>query len=140
MPARALTIGAVTAAISVASLLPAAGAQAAPTATQQVKVISSCTAAKSEPAKYVLACADANRGMTHASYDWWTTKTAHGTATFYYNDCDPYCAAGHFHHMPAEFTLFRVRNTSKYGPLFTRIEVDTRQTHDVYQLPTSPVS
>ena len=112
-------------------------ASAATAASTPVKVISSCTATKYKPTRYIFFCADANQGMTHASYKWWTAKTAHGVATFYYNDCEPNCAAGHFHMVPAEFTLFRVVRSAKYGPLFSRVSVDTRQGHQIYDLPTS---
>ena len=128
---------AATVAVGTAALVAATGAIPASAATQQVKAISSCTAAKYQPTKYILACGDANAGMKNASYDWWTTKTAHGTATFYYNDCTPSCAAGHFHFVKAEFTLFHVVQTKKYGPLFDRVSVDTRQGHQIYYLPTS---
>jgi len=132
------TVTAATVAAAAATLLTGTGAVAAPAATStQVKVISSCTAATYQPTKYIFYCADANAGMKHASYDWWTAKTAHGTATFYYNDCTPNCAAGHFHFVKAEFTLFRVVKTAKYGPLFSRASVDTRQGHQIYDLPTS---
>lgn len=134
----ALAAGAIAAGTTAAALLPVTGAAAAPAATtQQVKVISSCAAARYKPTSYIFTCADANTGMLNATYDWWTTKTAHGTATYYYNDCKPYCAAGKVHKLQAEFTLFRVVKTAKYGPLFSRIEVDTRQGHQVVQLVTS---
>lgn len=110
---------------------------AAAASGQQVRVIAACAAPKYKPTKYIFACADGNNGMKNAAYDWWTAKTAHGTATFYYNDCTPNCAAGHFHFVRAEFTLFRVVQTTKSGPLFSRASVDTRQGHQVYYLPTS---
>ena len=132
------TVTAATVAAAAATLLTGTGAIAAPAATStQVKVISSCTKATYQPTKYVFYCADANSGMKNATYDWWTAKTAHGTATLYYNDCTPNCAAGHFHFVRAEFTLFRVVKTAKYGPLFSRASVDTRQGHQIYDLPTS---
>lgn len=127
------TIAALTVAAATATLMPVTGASAA----TQVRVISSCTAAKYKPTSFVFFCADAGAGLQHASYDWWTAKTAHGTATYYYNDCTPYCAAGHVHRQQAEFTLFRVKSTSQYGPLFARAEVDTPQGHHVFDLPTS---
>ena len=131
------TITAATVAAAAATLLTGTGAVAAPSAATQVKVISSCTAAKYKPTSYIFYCADANSGMKHATYDWWTAKTAHGTATLYDNDCEPNCAAGHFHFVKAEFTLFRIVKTAKYGPLFSRADVNTRQGHQIYDLPTS---
>jgi hypothetical protein len=133
---RPVTLGIATAVVALAT---ATGAHAAPSASPTVHVISSCTKATFEPNSYVFFCADAGAGLQKATYAWWTTKTAHGTGVYYHNDCTPNCAAGHVHHGQAEFTLYRVRNTSKYGPLFTQIEVDTRSSHHVFELPTSTV-
>jgi hypothetical protein len=132
------TIAAVTVAAAATVLATTTGAVAAPSASStQVKAISSCKSPQYKPTKYILACGDANAGMKNVAYDWWTTKTAHGTATLYYNDCNPNCAAGHFHFVKAEFTLFHVVQTKKLGPLFDRVSVDTRQGHQIYYLPTS---
>jgi hypothetical protein len=119
------------------TLATATGATAGPSASPQVKVISSCTKATYQPSSYILFCGDANAGLQKAAYGWWTTKTAHGTGIYSHNDCTPNCASGHEKHGKAEFTLYRIRNTAKYGPLFTRIEVDTRSSHHVFELPTS---
>ena len=126
-------------ATAVVALATATGAHAAPSSGQQVKVISSCTKATYQPKSYVFFCADGGAGLQHATYTWWTDKTAHGTGTYYFNDCKPSCAGGTVHKQAAEFTLYRVRRTSKYGPLFTRAEVDTKRGHHVFQFPTSTV-
>jgi hypothetical protein len=124
-------------ATAVVALATATSAHAAPSSSQTVKVISSCTKATFEPKSYVFFCADAGAGLQNAAYEWWTAKTAHGTGIYYHNDCTPDCASGHVHHGNAQFTLYRVRNTAKYGPLFTRIEIDTKSSHNVFDLPTS---
>ena len=121
---------------AVVALAPATGAVAAPT-TQHVRVISSCTKATYQPSSFIFFCADGGAGLQHATYDWWTTKTAHGSGTYYFNDCKPSCAGGTVHKQTAVFTLYRVRETSKYGQLFTRVTVDTRHGHHVFQFPTS---
>lgn len=131
-----------TASIAVASaavtLATAVGAAATPATTQHVRVISSCTKATYQPKSYIFFCADGGAGLKNATYHWWTTKTAHGTGTYYFNDCTPSCVAGTVHKQAAEFTAYRVRNTSNDGALFTRVEVDTRQGHHVFQMPTRP--
>ena len=120
-------------------LATATGATAAPSSSQQVKVISSCTNATTQPKSYVFFCADGGAGLQHATYDWWTSKTAHGTGTYYFNDCKPSCVAGTVHKHAAEFSLYRVRDTKKYGALFTRIDVVTKYGHHVFQMPTSTI-
>lgn len=131
---RAATLAIATVTVAFAT---ATGATAAPSAGTTVKVISSCTKATIQPKSYLFFCADGGAGLRHATYDWWSTKTAHGTGTYYFNDCKPSCAGGTVHKQAAEFALYRVRNTSKYGPLFTRAVVDTKQGHHVFEFPTS---
>jgi len=124
-------------ATALVSLAATTSATAAPTADQKVRVISSCTKATYQPKSYIFFCADGGAGLKNATYDWWTTKTAHGSATYYYNDCKPSCVAGTVHERKAEFTAYRVRDIKKYGPLFTRVDVDTRHGHHVFQMETA---
>lgn len=130
---RTATLAMAAAAVT---LVPAVGAAAAP-ATQHVRVISSCTKATYQPKNYIFFCADGGAGLQNATYDWWTAKTAHGTGTYFFNDCKPSCAGGTTHKRAAEFTLYRVRDTKKYGELFTRATVDTKHGHHVFQLETA---
>jgi hypothetical protein len=123
---------------AVVTLATSTGA-AAHASSQHVKVISSCTKATYQPSGYIFFCGDADAGLHHATYDWWTDKTAHGTGTYYFNDCKPNCASGHEHQQKAEFTLYRVRDTTKFGPLFTRAEVDTPRKHAVFEMPTRTI-
>jgi len=53
------------------------------------------------PSSVVLACADANFGMRKLVWRGWGRATARATGTAYANDCNPNCAAGHFHSYPA---------------------------------------
>jgi hypothetical protein len=129
----------VLAAVAGAGLLLSAAAPVAAAAAGHVRVFGNCQKPAYEPHLIVPACGDFNLGVKHAKYEWWTRHTAHGSGRFVYNDCQPDCASGKAHHLHAAFTLFRVRHTKKYGDLFTRISIDTRQGHQVYSLPTSPV-
>jgi len=131
-------IAATAVAIAAVSLAAAASATGAPTADQHVRVISSCTKATYQPKSYIFFCADGGAGLKHATYDWWTAETAHGTATYFFNDCKPSCVAGTVHKQAAEFTAYRVRDTADQGPLFTRVEVDTRRGHHVFEMTTRP--
>jgi hypothetical protein len=101
-------IAATAVAIAAVSLAAATSATGAPTADQHVRVISSCTKATYQPKSY------------------------------FFNDCEPSCVAGTVHEQAAEFTAYRVRDTLKQGPLFTRIAVDTRRGHHVFEMTTRP--
>src|SRR4051794_23632282 len=87
---------------------PASGARVAAAPTGAVKVIAACAKAVYKPGHYIFTCADGGAGLKHASYTWWTHKTAHGTGTYYFNDCRPDCADGTLHYQHAEFSLYRV--------------------------------
>lgn len=138
MPPRPAILAVASAAVTLMTATGAAAAPAAPAAAaQHVRVIASCTKAAYQPSSYIFFCADGGAGLQHATYDWWTGRTAHGTGTYYFNDCKPSCAGGTVHKQAAEFTAYRVRDTKKYGQLFTRVEVDTRHGHHVFQMPTS---
>jgi hypothetical protein len=104
-----------------------------------VRAIAACAKAAYKPTSYVMTCADAGIELNKAHYQWWTRHTAHGNGVYSFNDCTPSCAAGTFHSQAASFTLYRVVKTSKYGRLFSRIEIDTRQGHHEFSLPTSTI-
>jgi hypothetical protein len=115
-----------------AAPVPAAAAGA------HTRVISSCTKARFKPHRYVLACADANIQITHATYSSWSAGSAQGHGTFTYNTCTPSCAAGTFKHHPVTFVLRRVRSVGGVR-LFTRMSVSYAGLTETFQLPTSPV-
>ena len=58
-----------------------------------------------KPARVMLACGDANYWITTLTWHGWGTATAKATARVHYNDCVPYCAAGHFHTIPGTASL-----------------------------------
>ncbi|MEY9850223.1 hypothetical protein ABH940_007347 [Streptacidiphilus sp. BW17] len=60
---------------------------------------------QSQPSQYVLACGDGNNYLTSAHWTRWDGVSAYATATDVANDCQPYCAAGHFHSFPVDVTL-----------------------------------
>jgi hypothetical protein len=111
-------------------------------AQQRTRVVAHCTEISYQPAHYVFFCADGGAGLRHATYDSWKTwsarGSARGSATYYYNDCKPSCAGGTWHQQAATFRLYRVVDTVKHGPLFTRVRVTTKTQEHVYQLTTRP--
>lgn len=65
-----------------------------------IKVYGNCTTPSVEPSEIVLACADNNALLTGLHWTSWTATSATAVGTLEYNDCNPYCAAGHFHDVP----------------------------------------
>jgi hypothetical protein len=58
---------------------------------------SSCGHLRSKPRQIVIACGDGNFGLKHMRWPTWTAARAFGRGLAYANDCDPFCADGHFH-------------------------------------------
>jgi hypothetical protein len=50
-----------------------------------------------KPKTFILTCADANSDLGKLSWTSWTPGLASATGKLEVNDCNPYCAAGHFH-------------------------------------------
>jgi hypothetical protein len=51
-------------------------------------------------------CGDGAIGLTSLHWTSWTPHLASGYGTYYLNDCQPTCVAGHFHSYPALVTLW----------------------------------
>jgi hypothetical protein len=66
----------------------------------QVEVYGDCDTPSVEPSEIVLTCADYGWVLDDLHWSSWTASEATAVGTFVYNDCDPYCAAGHFHYVP----------------------------------------
>ncbi len=45
----------------------------------------------------MVACADYGELLEGLHWSHWTSSSASAVGTLVYNDCVPYCAAGHFH-------------------------------------------
>lgn len=69
----------------------------------------SCRDGIRRPKAIVFACADFGLSIDHLRWSSWGGRVARGHGTYRYNDCDPYCAARHFHASPAEIHLYRRR-------------------------------
>jgi hypothetical protein len=116
----------------VASLIAAAGAgaaandrgaatsaSAAPTRVRVV-VTANCKTPKARPWRIVFACADLNYLIDHLRWQTWGGRVALGTGSLQYNDCIPYCAAGHFHREAVTIHLYKRRACAGYSGLFYR--------------------
>ena len=79
------------------------------------------------PTTIMLACADGNLWIGELRWKGWGTATVTAAGTVHYNDCTPYCAAGHFHTAPGTATLSGLRIGSCFRltrvPVYTRLRV-----------------
>ncbi|MDX3234445.1 hypothetical protein PV392_01820 [Streptomyces sp. ME03-5709C] len=57
------------------------------------------------PPDFLLACGDGNDRLGGLYWSRWGSDSAVGTGYEEANDCDPYCAAGHFHTFPVQIRL-----------------------------------
>jgi hypothetical protein len=74
----------------------------------RILVYSDCQRPTLEPTEIVLTCADYGWLLEGLRWTTWTATEATATGTFVYNDCVPYCAAGHHHQVPGtQVTLTR---------------------------------
>ena len=83
------------------------------------------------PASIMLACADANYWIAALKWKGWGTATATAAGKVHYNDCTPYCAAGHFHTVSGTATLSRLRaGKCRAAParFYTRVRVVPNRT------------
>lgn len=90
--------------VSITAASPAAHqrttAATSPTArpAAPAKVIVNCEGRKQvEPRQFVLACADGNAYLDKLAWTSWTPAMGTAAGVFIVNDCNPFCAAGHFH-------------------------------------------
>ncbi|MFD9391644.1 hypothetical protein ACFWBB_13205 [Streptomyces sp. NPDC060000] len=90
-----------TAAVGSASAVPAASpatARAAAVRQTTKPVLVDCLwHAQVRPGDFILACGDGNSRLVSLHWDSWGAGSARATGVNVVNDCDPYCAAGHFH-------------------------------------------
>lgn len=75
-----------------------------------------------EPTRHVLSCADHNSGLRKLTWSSWNQKSAMGAGTYYWNDCEPNCAAGTNHTSKATVELKRPK-VQKGERVFTRVTV-----------------
>ncbi len=89
----------------------------------RLPLVMQCTGkTQTEPTSYVLSCADYNSELLKIHWTSWTSRAATAKATYSFNDCTPYCAAGKFHSYPATVRLSSPR-TTKSGLLFAEVSI-----------------
>jgi hypothetical protein len=102
----ATLIPAATATSSTTSGAHPSATPSASAATTPAPVVLDCAGKpQTRPATFVLACGDGNNYLSGATWSTWSSPSATGTATDRANDCEPYCAAGHFHSYPVDVRL-----------------------------------
>jgi hypothetical protein len=88
-------------------------------------VYGDCKDATVEPAEIVLTCADYGWVLEGLHWMTWTAAEATAVGTFVYNDCVPYCAAGHHHEVPDTHVTLNVPKQGPTGQLvWSRLEQD----------------
>jgi hypothetical protein len=91
------------------------GRQCRATIVRKVKAInrayfhSLCYDVRYKPRTVIEACGDAGLQLRRMRWRGWNRKLVRGKGRMLYNDCDPFCAGGHFHSIPVKVTLSRRR-------------------------------
>jgi hypothetical protein len=67
--------------------------------------VSPCGDALVRPKRIVFTCADAGLRIARIHWRTWGGPVATGDGVLEVNDCNPFCAAGHFHFYPARVQL-----------------------------------
>ena len=83
-----------------------------------------------KPSSIMIACADANYWISHLKWKGWGNATTMSAGEVHYNDCTPYCAAGHFHVIPGVATLSNLKAGTCKGAaarFYTRLRVVPQQ-------------
>jgi len=77
-------------------------------ATARVPVLVNCAMkAQTRPRQYILACGDGNFYLDKLNWAAWGSSSAFAEGINTFNDCVPFCAAGHFHSFPVLAALWR---------------------------------
>jgi hypothetical protein len=84
--------------------------------------------ARFKPHGIIITCADANYRLRRLHWRKWSDRVAKGRGQAYVNDCDPFCAAGHFHSYPVKVRLSRVGSCAT-GPRRQFLRVLIHYTH-----------
>lgn len=120
---------------------PAANA-VTPTASHPhaTRVLADCVHARYKPQTIIVACGDGNTVVKDFNYHSWTRRSATGTATLWYNKCDPDCAHGNWGHVRMVFRLdhpVRVGTQLRFSRLVTAYPHRTASHRvQIYQLET----
>lgn len=95
---RKIVVGTMALGFVIGAFVPALGRSA-------TYVTNDCQHVAQRPHVIVFACGDGNFYAKHLHWNAWHRKKAFGRGDFYYNDCDPDCADGHFHKVRGSLKL-----------------------------------
>lgn len=70
------------------------------------------------PKAYILACADGGIGIRNLVWHGWGEAVAYGAGDYFWNDCTPDCARGHFHSAKGTLIAYDLRPSAVPGFLF----------------------
>ena len=73
------------------------------------RVVGNCLKSQVRPRTITIACADGNLVLAHVQWSSFGGPSARARATYYVNDCKPYCAAGKFHSYPITLVLSKAK-------------------------------
>jgi hypothetical protein len=104
-------------------LVSANAAVAATPSLETGPTIRDCTSLAVAPSVLTIACADANFGLARMHWRGWGSAFVQGTGVVRANDCDPYCAAGHFHDYAVVATASRLRTCLGGRRQYTRLDL-----------------
>lgn len=104
------------------------------------RVLADCVHARYKPKTIVVACGDGNTVVKDFNYRSWTRDRATGTATLWFNRCEPDCARGQWGHVRMVFRLdhpVRVGTQLRFSRLVTAYPHRTGSHRvQIYQLET----
>jgi hypothetical protein len=75
----------------------------------RVYLPATCDGPRYRPRAIIVACGDGNLQLRSLRWQRWNSRVASAHGAVLANDCDPYCAAGHFHRLAARVTVSRPR-------------------------------
>ena len=101
-----LGTGALTSAARASSRTSSAWAVFVRHFSEQPVVVDCQSQPQLRPGKLTLSCADGNDYLTGLSWASWTAGLASATGVQEVNDCNPYCAVGHFHGYPVDVVFW----------------------------------
>lgn len=96
--------------IAVLGLIPLAPSESAGATVSVPRVWLCAQTLATRPRTIVIACADANTSVTDLHWTSWGGSRAEATGRYVWNDCVPYCAAGHLHSRAVRVRLYGLHN------------------------------
>lgn len=104
------------------SVSPTSSAPTTSPLDTSIEVYANCSTPSVEPVKIILSCGDFGEYLTGVTWSSWSSVSATGSGTLHYNDCNPNCAAGHFHTASGmKFTLSAPESNSVGATVWSKL-------------------